>query len=243
MRDQPSNGHEHRLVLFDIDGTLISAGRIARDAILKSLESAYPWRAGEEHQDRSRYDFSGKTDPQIVRDLVEARIGKDPFESGLSRALELYLEELARQLAPTPEAVVPKPGIPQLLARLAQEPRVTLALLTGNLERGARLKLEPPKFNRYFPFGAFGSDSEDRYSLPRVAVDRARERTGRSFSGKSVVIVGDSIHDVACGRSLGVRAVAVATGITSPERLAAEKPDALMTDFADTERAVEAILG
>ena len=139
--------------------------------------------------------------------------------------------------------MVPKPGIPQLLARLAEEPRVTLALLTGNLERGARLKLEPPGFNRYFPFGAFGSDSEDRYRLPRVAVDRARERTGRAFAGKSVVIVGDSIHDVACGRSLGVRAVAVATGITSPERLAAERPDVLMTDFADTERAVEAILG
>ncbi len=74
-------------------------------------------------------------------------------------------------------------------------------------------------------------------------MDRARERTGRAFAGKSVVIVGDSIHDVACGRSLGVRAVAVATGITSPERLAAERPDALMTDFADTERALEAILG
>src|SRR6476646_7549454 len=212
MRAQPSNGHKHKLVLFDIDGTLISAGRIARDAILKSLESAYPWRAGDEHQDRSRYDFSGETDPQIVRDLVEAHVGKEPFESGLTRALELYLDELARQLAPAPEAVVPKPGIPQLLARQAEEPRVTLALLTGNLERGARLKLEPPGFNRYFPFGAFGSDSEDRYRLPRVAVDRAREHTGHSFSGKSVVIVGDSIHDVACGRSLGVRAVGVATG-------------------------------
>ena len=241
MREQPANGH--KLVLFDIDGTLISAGRIARDAILKSLETAYPWKAGDQHQDRSRYDFSGKTDPQIVRDLVEAEIGKEPFESGLPRALELYLEELARQLAPAPDAVVPKPGIPQLLARLAGEPKVTLALLTGNLERGARLKLEPPGFNRYLPFGAFGSDSADRYQLPRVAVERAREHTGRAFAGKSVVVVGDSIHDVACGRSLGVRAVAVATGITSPARLAAERPDALMTDFGDTERALEAILG
>src|SRR5262249_51663381 len=205
--------------------------------------AAYPWRAGDEHQDRSRYDFSGKTDPQIVRDLVESHVGKEPFESGLPRALELYLEELARQLAPAPEAVVPKPGIPQLLARLAEEPKGTLPLPAGNLERGARPKLHPPGFNRYFPVGAFGSDSEDRYRLPQVAVDRARERTGRSFAGKSVVIVGDSIHDVACGRSLGVRAVAVATGVTSPDRLAAERPDALMTDFADTERAVEAILG
>jgi len=241
MAEQSSNGH--RLVLFDIDGTLISAGRIARDSILRALESAYPWKAGEHHQDRGRYDFSGKTDPQIVRDLVLEQVGADRCENDLPRALEIYLEELERQLRPDPASVVPKPGIPELLARLAAEPHVTLALLTGNLERGARLKLEPPDFNRYFPFGAFGSDSADRYQLPRVAVERARQHTGRSFAGKSVVIVGDSVHDVACGRSLGVRSVAVATGITSPERLEAERPDALMADFADTERALEAILG
>lgn len=239
MREQPSNGH--KLVLFDIDGTLVSAGRIARDSILRALESAYPWKAGDLHQDRSRYDFSGKTDPQIVRDLVLEHVGAERFESDLPRALELYLEELRRQLRP--DSVIPKPGIPALLARLAEEPRVTLALLTGNLERGARLKLEPPGFNRYFPFGAFGSDSADRYQLPRVAVERAREHTGRAFAGKSVVVVGDSIHDVACGRSLGVRSVAVATGITSKERLEAERPDAFMPDLADTERALEAILG
>jgi phosphoglycolate phosphatase len=239
MREQPENGH--KLVLFDIDGTLISAGRVARDSILRALEAAYPWRAQDYHQDRARYDFSGKTDPQIVRDLVLEHVGPERFESDLPRALEMYLEELERQLEPG--SVVPKPGIPELLARLAEEPRVTLALLTGNLERGARLKLEPPGFNGYFPFGAFGSDSADRYRLPAIAVARAREHTGREFRGKSVVVVGDSIHDVACGRSLGVRSVAVATGITSSERLEAERPDALMADFSDTARAVEAILG
>ncbi len=120
---------------------------------------------------------------------------------------------------------------------------MTLGLLTGNLEPGARLKLAPPDYNRYFPFGAFGSDSADRYELPKVAVDRALAHTGRRFAGKSIVIVGDSVHDVACGRTLGVRAVGVATGITSLERLGAEKPDAMLADFADTERALEAILG
>jgi phosphoglycolate phosphatase len=120
---------------------------------------------------------------------------------------------------------------------------VTLGLLTGNLERGARLKLAPPDYNRYFPFGAFGSDSADRYALPPIAVNRALERTGRRFEGKSIVIVGDSVHDVACGRSLGVRAVAVATGPTRPERLAAEGPDAILESFADTSAAVGAILG
>jgi len=236
--DSTPNGH--RLVLFDIDGTLLSAGRVARDAILRSLQAAYGWEYTPDHEDRGKFDFSGKTDPQIVRELVVEDVGRERLEASLPRALDLYLAELERQLAPG--TVVPKPGIPQLLARLVADPRVTLGLLTGNLERGARLKLEPPGFNGYFPFGAFGSDSADRYELPPIAVARALEQTGRRFAGKSVVIVGDSVHDVACGRSIGVRAVAVATGLTSTERLAAEKPDALFDDFSDTERAFRAIV-
>ncbi|HYX22012.1 MAG TPA: HAD hydrolase-like protein, partial [Thermoanaerobaculia bacterium] len=214
-----SNGH--RLVLFDIDGTLLSAGRVARDAILRSLQASFGWSYTPDHEDRGKFDFSGKTDPQIVRELVGEAVGPERFERELPRALELYLEELER---------------------LAAEPRVTLGLLTGNLERGARLKLAPPGFNRYFPFGAFGSDSADRYLLPPIAVQRAHAHCGRRFEGKSVVIVGDSVHDVACGRSLGVRAVAVATGITSVERLSAERPDAIFESFTDTERAFSAIV-
>src|SRR5215468_6146006 len=214
-----------RLVLFDIDGTLLSAGRVARDAILKSLKTSFDWAYTADHEDRGKFDFSGKTDPQIVRELVLESVGRDHFDRNLARALELYLEELERQLLPG--TVVPKPGIVDLLRRLADEPRVTLGLLTGNLERGARLKLAPPGFNPYFPFGAFGSDSADRYELPEVAVRRAREATGRTFAGKAIVIVGDSIHDVACGRSLGVRSVAVATGPTSAAALGAERPDVL----------------
>ena len=162
-------------------------------------------------------------------------------EEQLPRALEIYLEELAKRLEPG--TVVTKPGIPELLARLEADPRVTLGLLTGNLERGARIKLADPGLNEYFPFGAFGSDSADRYELPELAVRRAREMTGMTFTGKSVVIVGDSVHDVACGRSVGVRAVAVATGPTTIETLAAERPDALLPDFSDVGRAFEAIAG
>lgn len=231
----------HRLVLFDIDGTLLSAGRAARESVLKALGRAYEWSARPEHDDRARYDFSGKTDPQIVRELVAGSVGPELCEASLERALAIYLEELRARL--TPESVVPKPGIAELLRRLDSEPGVTLGLLTGNLEEGARLKLEPPGFNRYFPFGAFGSDCADRYQLPAVAVERARAHCGRDFAGKAIVIVGDSVHDVACGRSLGVRAVAVATGPTPSERLAAAEPDVLLRDFADVEAGLEAILG
>jgi phosphoglycolate phosphatase-like HAD superfamily hydrolase len=225
------------LVLFDIDGTLLSAGRAARESVLAALAGVYGWRAGNGHT----HDFSGKTDPQIIRELVEGDVGAQQCEALLAEALETYLEEFGHRL--TPEAVVPKPGAAELLARLGAESRVTLGLLTGNLERGARMKLEPPGFNHYFPFGAFGSDSEDRYSLPAIALGRAREWSGRRFSGKSIVIVGDSVHDILCGRSLGVRAVAVATGPTPAARLAAQDPDALLESFADVDAAAEAILG
>jgi phosphoglycolate phosphatase-like HAD superfamily hydrolase len=168
-------------------------------------------------------------------------VSRPRFDAALDSILDRYVEELSRRLSP--EAVVVKPGVAALLDRLADEPRVTLGLLTGNIERGARLKLEPAGLNRYFPFGAFGDDSADRYCLPSIALARAREETGRDFDGPSVVIIGDSVHDVACGRSLGARAIAVATGPTPAEKLQAEWPDALFADFSDVEAAREAILG
>ncbi|MDQ6892431.1 MAG: HAD hydrolase-like protein [Acidobacteriota bacterium] len=236
MSGSVSTSNGGRLVLFDIDGTLLSAGRAARESILAALREVYGWSGSAD-----RHDFSGKTDPQIIRELISESVGNERCEAQLERALERYLAELRERL--TPETVVPKPGVPALLERLAREPGVTLALLTGNLEPGARIKLEPPGFNRYFSFGAYGSDSADRYELPAIAVERARASTGRHFDGKSIVIVGDSVHDVACGRSLGVRSVAVATGPTPAARLESERPDVLMNDFSDVDGAARAILG
>jgi phosphoglycolate phosphatase len=226
---------EDRLVLFDVDGTLLSAGRAARESILAALSAVLGWEGSADGN-----DFSGKTDPQILRELVLESVGAERFAASLSEVLDRYVEELRGRLRP--EAVVPKPGIPALLERLAAEPRVTLGLLTGNIERGARMKLEPPGFNRYFRFGAFGDDSPDRYCLPPIALARARKATGKEFSPGGLVIVGDSVHDIACGRSLGARAIAVATGPTPAEKLAAEGPQALFSDFSDVESAAEAIL-
>ncbi len=155
-------------------------------------------------------------------------------------ALERYRSRLVEILLP--EDVRAMPGVAPLLEALASRPAVTLGLLTGNLEPCARAKLAPLDANRHFAFGAFGSDHEDRYRLPALAVARARAATGRDFVGKEVVVVGDSVHDVRCGRDLGVRAVAVATGRTPRGLLAAESPDALLDDFSGTEAALRAIL-
>jgi phosphoglycolate phosphatase len=224
-----------RLVLFDIDGTLLSAGRVSREALSEAFRRAC---CGEVPLDG--YEFSGKTDPQIIRELLAGRAPLEEIERMAELALGLYLESLERRI--NADAVTAKTGAETLLRRLAAAPGVTLALLTGNHERSARVKLEPIGFNEFFPFGAFGSDHADRYELPSIAVSRARERTGRDFEGKEVVVVGDSIHDVACGRTINVKSVAVASGLTATERLARENPDYLFEDFGNTDRVAEAIL-
>jgi phosphoglycolate phosphatase-like HAD superfamily hydrolase len=224
-------------VLFDIDGTLLSAGGISRAALRSALGQTFGVQGAV-----ASYDYSGKTDPQIVRELMTGEgLPKASIAARMGECLARYQMALAKNLRA--EDVTAKPGVVELLDALGRERGVTLGLLTGNLEACARLKLGPLGLNPRFSFGAFGSDSEDRYALPRIAVGRAYRVTGISFEGKAVVIVGDSIHDVRCGRSLDVRSVAVASGRTSMEVLGQESPDALLPDFAQTRAAKEAILG
>jgi phosphoglycolate phosphatase-like HAD superfamily hydrolase len=226
-----------RLVLFDIDGTLLSAGPVSRSALVDALTEIYGVTGPVDE-----YDFSGKTDPQIVRELMEsAGLAEDAWQRGFERCLEVYRGHLTTRLRP--HHVRAKPGVVELVQALAADRRVALGLLTGNIEACARVKLAPLDLNGFFPFGAYGSDHHDRHRLPAVAVERARALTGEVFTGKRIVVVGDSIHDVRCGRGLGVRAVAVATGLTPAQMLAAEEPDALLTDFSDTGAAMAAILG
>jgi phosphoglycolate phosphatase-like HAD superfamily hydrolase len=226
----------NRLILFDIDGTLLSASSVPARILGEALTEVFGTPGAA-----VGFEYSGKTDPQIARELMRgAGVGEERIAKDLPEALSRYLDRLATRLAP--EHVKAKPGVGPLLDRLAAEPEVTLGLLTGNLEPGARLKLAPLDLNRYFPFGAYGSDNEDRYALPPLAVERAHARTGLRFMGQEVVIVGDSIHDVLCGRSIGVRAVAVSTGPTPKDRLRASGPHALLDDFSDTEAALRALL-
>ncbi len=222
-------------MLFDIDGTLLSC-RVSARAFEKALAEVFGTVG-----DAERYDYSGKTDPQIVRELMQgAGFADAEIDARMAVLLDRYRALLHEWMRP--ELVQAKPGAAELVAELAADPRVTLALLTGNIEPNARLKLAPLDLNPHFPFGAFGSDHEQRHRLPEVAVARARAAVGESFAGKQIVIVGDSVHDVLCGRPLGVRAVAVATGRTRPEALRAAEPDVLLPSFADRAAAVRAIL-
>jgi phosphoglycolate phosphatase-like HAD superfamily hydrolase len=117
-----------------------------------------------------------------------------------------------------------------------------MGLLTGNFEEGARLKLQPPDLNRYFPFGAFGDGARQRVELPVRGVEAAEKYTGQRFSEKEIVIIGDTPNDIHCGRHLNVRTIAVATSHYPLEELKAEGPDFVFSDLTDTEKVLSAIL-
>jgi phosphoglycolate phosphatase-like HAD superfamily hydrolase len=225
-----------KLVLFDIDGTLLTDRGASRDAFDDALRAVYDY-AG----DLSRYDFSGRTDPQIAHMVLkDAGHAREDVETRLPRLWDLYLAELARNA--TPDRVRVMPGMRELVAALHEHDDVALALLTGNIERGARLKLGGASLNDYFTFGAFGSDSADRTELPPVAIRRASENLGMHFSGSDVVIIGDSIYDVRCGVPYGATTIAVASGKTPAEALRAEKPTFFFDDGADVQRLMDAIV-
>lgn len=226
-----------RLVLFDIDGTLVTDHGASRSAFHRALEQVYGY-----DDDVAKYDFSGRTDPQIARMILrDAAFTDDVIDEHMPELWNVYLAGLERNAASG--HVEQLPGIRAVVERLATMEHVTLALLTGNIEPGARLKLAPPDLNRFFAFGAFGSDSADRVELPPIAVARARELTKVDFAGEDVVIIGDSIYDVRCGRPYGATTIAVASGKTHADLLRAEDPRHFFESAEDVEGMLAAILG
>jgi phosphoglycolate phosphatase len=226
-----------RLVLFDIDGTLLSAGNAAARAFRRALLEVFG-TAGP----IDGHSFAGKTDPQIARELLRAAGFDEPEISlGFPALWEAYLRDLPDELQRARIHVFP--GVGGLLDRLEQQAHATaLGLLTGNIRQGARLKLDAAGigFSR-FTVGAFGSDHAERPELPAVAVRRAEQRFGHRFAGKDIVIIGDTPHDISCGERLGVRTIAVATGSYSPRELDFHAPDFLFPTLAGVDEVWEAI--
>ncbi|HYX25116.1 MAG TPA: HAD family hydrolase [Thermoanaerobaculia bacterium] len=221
-----------KLVLFDIDGTLLTCGPQVRPLFAAALQEVFG-TAG----DVDGYDFAGRTDPRIVLDLVTAAgVPEAEARAKMPRMRDLYLERLERSLARQGMQLLP--AVEELLGRLAARDDVVLGLLTGNWERGARTKLSRFDLNRFFGFGAFGCDGVDRSELPPVALARAERSAGRRFRPAETLIVGDSVHDVSCARAHGIPVLAVATGRTRPEALRAAGADWLVPDLRDAGRAV-----
>ncbi|MFQ5613297.1 MAG: HAD family hydrolase [Anaerolineae bacterium] len=231
----PSN--PTHLVLFDIDGTLLwpdGAGREAmRRALLRVLGQTGPIDS---------LPMAGKTDPQIIRELLRAvGLEANAIEATLLSIFSTMTEILPETLAEAQVQVCP--GVPALLEAVGAHRQILSGLLTGNLSATAPLKLRAAGIDpALFKIGAFGSDDADRLRLPGVAAGRAKALTGLTFEGEQVVIIGDTPADVACARPWGARAIAVATGPYSQADLRAAGADVVLADLSQTTEVIKAIL-
>lgn len=229
-----------KLVLFDIDGTLLWTDGAGRRAIHAALTA----EAGvAEPADQVRFD--GKTDPQIVAELLAAAGYADAADETRIRAvcrryLELLGGELSRSGGQGRLRVLP--GVHALLDRLEARHDAVLGLLTGNLAEGARLKLSAAGLDpARFRVGAFGSDAAARSALPPIAAERALAIMGRRPAGDEIILIGDTPNDMTCGRALAVRAIGVATGSYSTDELLASGGYAAFGDLGDLDAVLEAI--
>jgi len=241
------NGDDHdrdfsdalvRIVLFDIDGTLLRSGGAGRASMERALTEVFGSPGSSE------YHYGGKTDRQIVRDLMRREgFTDDAIDAQMGQLLESYVSGLATELGSGNRTMLVLDGVIELLDALDREERVVVGLLTGNIESGARAKLTAAGINpARFRVNAFGSDHELRPELPAVAQRRARELLGTDVQGNRLIIIGDTPGDIQCGEAIGARAIAVATGSYSVEQLATYEPYAVFESLADTSAVLSSIM-
>lgn len=228
-----------KLVLFDIDGTMLKSEGVGRASMESALQNVFG-SAGS-----SEYRYDGKTDKQIVREVMQREgHGDDLIDERMDSVMEHYVGGLEQRIGSGSFTVRALAGIPELLDALEKREDVVLGLLTGNIREGARRKLAAAgvDFDR-FRINAFGSDSEHRPELPAIARQRAKDSLDLDLSGDQMYVIGDTPADIACGRELGARAIAVATGRYTVEDLRAHMPFAVFEDLSDTEKVMGSILG
>ena len=227
-----------RLVLFDIDGTLLNSGGMGRASMQRALAEVF----GSSGNPSYRYD--GKTDKQIVRDTMRLEGHTDEhIDSRMETLIDLYLDGLRTGVNSGDFHVRPLDGVVELLDALEARKDVVLGLLTGNVERGARVKLKAAGIDPdRFRVNAFGSDHEHRPQLPAIAQRRASESLGLEIVGERVIVIGDTPADIECGRELGAKAIGVASGHYTVEQLEAHDPYAVFPTLSDTAKLLETIL-
>ena len=221
-----------RLVLFDIDGTLVRPCGLGR----RSLEQAFSERFGV----AGVYEgvpFHGRTDPDILNEGI-ARVGAAPDE--IPWLLERYLDLLEIEVKSGPELLLP--GVRPILTALSARSDTVLGLVTGNVRRGAQIKLSRDGLFDFFAVGAFGGEAPDRTGLVRLARRRAADLVGHEVEAHRAFHVGDTTNDVVAARDGGVRSVAVATGGEDLESLRDADPDHLFPALEPTAAFLEVVL-
>jgi phosphoglycolate phosphatase len=230
-----------RILLWDLDGTLVRGKRLGtfKDYTVPMLKSVFG-TAGC----LSELVVSGMTDLQIVEEALRPEgITREHISSRKTQLKESYIHEMKRAVGDGAHVIVPIPGAHEALQAVDEHPRYFSALLTGNIEPAAHLKVEVAGLAKFFTLpGAFGDESFDRRDLPAKAVERINRHLGADLPPEQFIVIGDTPNDIACARHYGTRVVALATGrIHSPEQLLACKPDALLPDLLDVELFMETL--
>lgn len=206
-----------RLVLFDIDGTLIQSGGAGEKAFARVCDVEFGIPDGT-----SRLNFAGRTDPAIVRDFFQ-QFAIEPSPENFKRFLDRYVFHLDHLLVETAGRVLP--GVLEMIEKLrARKHAPLMGLLTGNIRLGAQIKLSHYGLWQEFRMGGFGDDHEDRNRIAMVARDRGRKFLGSDLAGEEIVVIGDTPRDTECAKAIGARSLAVATGKYSVNELAADSP-------------------
>jgi phosphoglycolate phosphatase len=222
------------LLLFDIDGTLITSGGAGERALTEAMHERFGVENGLDG-----VVLAGATDARIAREMLENH-NLPATPENIGALLDGYLHNLRTHVPAHPGRVLP--GILPLLEALKNRSDCVLALLTGNVVRGAEIKLSHYGVWDYFAFGAFADDHHDRNALGHFARARARDRHGVEFAPEEIFVIGDTPRDIACGRAIGAQTVAIATGMYSRAELAAHAPDFLFDDFSDTTAVLSALV-
>ena len=224
-----------RLLLFDIDGTLLLSGGAGTRALNRTFEELFGVAGGF-----TGIPVAGRTDPLILGDALD-RAGIVADAGARERFLARYCEHFEREIVyPGPRKGL-MPGVRRLLDRLQERPDVACALVTGNVARAARIKLEHFSVLRYFACGAYGDDAPRRDDLVPIAVERAR-RAGIDVNSPSrVVVIGDTPQDVQCAAAAGARSVGVATGPFTEAELQRAGAAAVLPDLTDPNRFLVAV--
>jgi phosphoglycolate phosphatase-like HAD superfamily hydrolase len=222
-----------RLLLWDIDGTLINTGAAGQQAIVRATAERFGGSG-----DLDGVEIAGRTDTAIAHQIL-MKYGERVTDESVQPLLDLYVRLLAEELPRRQGRVLP--GVLELLRHSASEPDITLGLLTGNLASGAKLKLEHYQLWHFFAFGAFSDDHHDRNELGAFALSRALEATRIDFVPGQVDVIGDTGHDIACGKALGARTIAVATGSWTREQLTQHRPDFLFDDLSNVDEVIRTL--
>ncbi len=230
-----------RLVLWDVDGTLV---RLGGESSRRPFQTAIASVLGRDFEEafHTRVEMSGKTDPQIARELlVLAEVADHQVDDHMTAVLARLESELASLAHRIQEEGRVLPGVATLLERLDADPLVVQSVLTGNLATNAAVKLGAFGLDRWLDLsiGAYGSDDADRTLLVPVARQKAAARHGLEFPPEAVWIIGDTPADLACARAGGARCLLVGTGRFSAQELAGLGADAVLEDLADSDNVIE----